>query len=60
MQEKRKQLADEFEKEWEIQQAEKEDLLGSKLLDSLDLDIGTISREYEVKGLIKEGKQKDK
>jgi hypothetical protein len=31
----------------------KEDLLSSKLLDSLDLDVGTLNRDYQMKELIK-------
>lgn len=35
----------------------KDDLLSSKLLDSLDLDVGTLNRDYQMKELIKEKKK---
>lgn len=37
----------------------KEDLLSSKLLDSLDLDVGTLSRDYQMKELIKQKNKGD-
>lgn len=37
----------------------KEDLLSSKLLDSLDLDVGTLNRDYQMKELIKQKNKAD-
>ena len=45
----RQQLAEEFEREWQMQVEAKEELLSSQLLDSLDLDIGTLKRDLHKK-----------
>lgn len=45
----RQQLAEEFEREWQMQVETKEELLSSQLLDSLDLDIGTLNRDLHKK-----------
>jgi hypothetical protein len=45
----RQQLAEEFEREWQMQVETKEELLSSQLLDSLDLDIGTLKRDLHKK-----------
>ncbi len=37
----------------------KDDLLSSKLLDSLDLDVGTLNRDYQMKELIKQKNKAD-
>lgn len=37
----------------------KEDLLSSKLLDSLDLDVGTLNRDFQMKELIKQKNKAD-
>ena len=37
-------LIEEFENEWKEEEQEIEEMIGSQLLDSLDLDFGTLAR----------------
>lgn len=46
-------LIEEFEKEWNYE-GDDDELIGSKLIDSLDLDIATVQRGREYNKIIKE------
>ena len=50
---KRRAIEQEFQRDWQDEMGLDEQLLSSKLLDSLDLDIGTLGRQMEVKQLSK-------
>lgn len=55
--EHRKQIMLQFERDWQDEMGVDDELLTSKLLDSLDLDMGTLNRQLEIKQLTKQKAQ---